>query len=384
MKRQPNHNQKISKLKELIRDSTIHALPNIINTKKKLSKTIWSFFFIVSLIMCCYFTFTKVNEYFDYSVITNINTVSEIKSQFPTVTICKMYDPYVTNFIIDCRFNNSSCYIFKKNRFCYVFNSGFELVNRTLFPVSVENSTKIGATYGLKVTLETTFPNGRFVVYINNHSVNADNIYRKPFSKGVETNLIIKRTFIEKLSDPFSKCQREVVFTNESTQSSYKYFQSECFELCRYFRVANSCNFTSQLLEVKQLYFTDKIAYFDVYRSLRGNCPSEIVKESEDSLINEGIHEVCGESCPSNCDFLYIHIEPRFILKKSLKDNNLAYLNIYYENFEYTFIKEIPMMTSEDLFGHIGGFLGLFLGLSVLSIAEIFEFILIMSSFSKN
>lgn len=53
--------------------------------------------------------------------------------------------------------------------------------------------------------------------------------------------------------------------------------------------------------------------------------------------------------------------------------NGFLKLIINYDNLYYTSIDEVPVMSSSALFGYIGGQLGLFMGLSVLSFLEIID-----------
>ena len=55
-------------------------------------------------------------------------------------------------------------------------------------------------------------------------------------------------------------------------------------------------------------------------------------------------------------------------------------LNVYYKNIYYTSIVESPSITLVSLVSNLGGNLGLFLGLSVLSLLEIFELIISLST----
>jgi uncharacterized membrane protein len=50
-------------------------------------------------------------------------------------------------------------------------------------------------------------------------------------------------------------------------------------------------------------------------------------------------------------------------------------ISINYDKLYYTLIKENPAMSGNDLFGLIGGQIGLFLGISLLSLVEIVELI---------
>ena len=49
-------------------------------------------------------------------------------------------------------------------------------------------------------------------------------------------------------------------------------------------------------------------------------------------------------------------------------------IGVYYETFSYMRVEEEPKMSFEDLIGSLGGHLHLFLGMSLLSFAEILEF----------
>lgn len=54
---------------------------------------------------------------------------------------------------------------------------------------------------------------------------------------------------------------------------------------------------------------------------------------------------------------------------------NFALVNIYYDEIKYTVMEESPAMEIIDLIANVGGTLGLFLGVSFLSFAEIAELI---------
>jgi hypothetical protein len=56
--------------------------------------------------------------------------------------------------------------------------------------------------------------------------------------------------------------------------------------------------------------------------------------------------------------------------------NKIVSINVYFSELRYTEITETPSTTIIDLFAYIGGTVGLFVGVSVLSCVEIVEFIL--------
>lgn len=104
------------------------------------------------------------------------------------------------------------------------------------------------------------------------------------------------------------------------------------------------------------------------------------------SLINRysnylklGESRVCASECPIECNSVLYTIQSRY----SVLGYNGFKLNVYFEDFEYTIIQQVPKITPFNLFGNIGGVFGLLLGASVMSFVEIFElgFVVVHGSF---
>jgi hypothetical protein len=83
--------------KELGATSSIHAIPNIIRTKYKTIKIIWTIFFLTSFALCSYLVIESVFNYLDYQVITEIRSVNDFPSVLPKVTICNS-NFFATNY----------------------------------------------------------------------------------------------------------------------------------------------------------------------------------------------------------------------------------------------------------------------------------------------
>jgi hypothetical protein len=76
--------------------------------------------------------------------------------------------------------------------------------------------------------------------------------------------------------------------------------------------------------------------------------------------------------CPLECHENYFKTTFSFShFAKS--DDNLLKLNIYYDELSYTLINEAASLTIFEMFSNIGGTLGLFLGISLLSFIEVVE-----------
>ena len=66
-------------------------------------------------------------------------------------------------------------------------------------------------------------------------------------------------------------------------------------------------------------------------------------------------------------------------LRDPIQDTNYLSVNIYYETFDFTLIQQVPKILPANLFGNIGGMLGLLIGGSIMSIFEIIEFVYLMA-----
>ena len=79
-------------LKELFGDSTIHAVPRIIKSKRVFIKILWSISLLVSTSYCFYLIINSILSYLDFNnnIITRIEKISETPSLFPQVMICNL------------------------------------------------------------------------------------------------------------------------------------------------------------------------------------------------------------------------------------------------------------------------------------------------------
>jgi hypothetical protein len=82
----------------------------------------------------------------------------------------------------------------------------------------------------------------------------------------------------------------------------------------------------------------------------------------------------------------YIFIFNLFKLAYRLKWNNIYYA--YFESLRYTLISQIPKEKGFDFLSNIGGILGLFVGVSFVTLFEIseliIEFLFIVSEYQKS
>ena len=275
---------------EFFSSSTIHGLPKIAKAKHTFSKLTWTIFLCIALASSSFLIYDKVTNYLEYQVITNSQKLTENSPEFPTVTICAKYSRgWRTK---TCWFNGEPCnntYFKRKNDACFDFNSGLIWGDgNDQIAIETLRSKQKGSLYGLRLVMTSNYRLERFKIYINNHSVRLDSTKALETSVGQEISLSITRTFLNKLSPPYSKCRSEVAFDLNLTVTSFPYLKSDCVMLfCYYEIVATECNKSKELEANAHLYYTDSIAFtmFAIY--LQNNC-SIVMQKTLKNFLQSG------------------------------------------------------------------------------------------------
>ena len=118
------------------------------------------------------------------------------------------------------------------------------------------------------------------------------------------------------------------------------------------------------------------------------------LKNIYSKLIKGEITNICTPFCPLECDtnsydvsISSTKISPKYneyLKSVNISTDNLIHLNVYYDNLEYISIEQVAKMSFSDLISNIGGNLGLFIGISFLSFAEIIEILIEVLIFLIN
>ncbi len=121
---------------------------------------------------------------------------------------------------------------------CYRFNSGLNMSNKS---IPFKKLKTFGRDDGLWLDINSkSNPNTTetLIVYIHNHTQMPATIYNKGkyFSKGLNTHIIIKRIYDQKLESPYNDCLKDVSqYSFNKTIIDYlknknrEYTQKECF-----------------------------------------------------------------------------------------------------------------------------------------------------------
>ena len=271
---------------------------------------------------------------------------------------------------------------------CWQFNSGLNMSNHK---VELKN-TYYGYEFGLDLTIKIVDIQNKYVnldrcfsigmvVFVHNSSFTpfktdlVSYIFVKP---GDKTFISVKRIFNYKQPYPYSECIDLASYSSDLYDliSSHRtYRQSDCFKLCRqklYIQYCE-CNVFNDNLNVNP-----KVRL--CYNSTDFNC-----FHNHYNTYNRS--ECAIKSCPLECNSIEYDLSVSSLLySSSMKDNftHPSYttpslrLLVYYPSLDFTILNESPKTTLLDLFSQIGGTLSIFISLSIFTIFELIEILILI------
>jgi hypothetical protein len=386
----------MKKLKEILKETSLPAIPRIIHNDHIILKLIWLLCLIGLTLVAAYYISLNILNYLSYSVVTNLAIYNEEQIEFPMIGICFDYgslnltNKSVESFLISCSFDSIYCnyqdfeyYTDYISNECFLFNSGKNYYNKT---TSIRYITRADINYGLKIWFwinDYRFSLGpyKMSVYIQNHSSVFNRLQAYQVNNGLLippglTAIQIEREFIQNLPEPYNQCITEesdpiLNLFNNFTQNKI-YSQKDCLEICVGFYIMNECNCSNfNLIEACFLKEIHKECVINLFNGFQ----SKLLKLPDDCLTN----------CPLECNFInYNFIQNSFSLTdqylKSIDSplnisnkENLVILSINFKSKQYTLIDQIPKMEIFDLINSFGSLLSLFIGFSFMSLVEIID-----------
>ena len=226
-------------------------------------------------------------------------------------------------------------------------------------------------------------------------------------SPGTQTNIVVSRIYINHLPMPYNDCIDEINNSNYDRNHVFKtlkinlnkrnYEQLLCLKICSQLYLIEKCKcFDYSLPNISSIKMNGCFTDRDL------NC----LKNNNEYLF-ENFVELCDKNCPMQCSQIIYKTAISFsqyptewysekiikdngiFLRNITKENNLSYdqwsfdylkqttlkLNIYYDDLFFIMVTEIPAFTIDSLIAYIGGTMGLFLGISLLSLIELVELI---------
>ena len=241
---------------DLIDASSLPRTHILLKSKHISVKIVWFVFTIILSTLTIKFVIGNISNYYNYEVVTNINIIQEIKSQFPAVSFCfhtvdseKLDDIIQMNrTIIYCKLELRNCnwtefelYTDESNNVCYRFNSGKNSRNNHTEIRSISRND-IEAGLFVSINIDKQEENLLWQMYVSIQ--NASDTFRRDQTYNIETGIRIprvfyilnqlifsiflfifkyfylagttfiqvQREFVQKLPDPYNDCVKQVCF----------------------------------------------------------------------------------------------------------------------------------------------------------------------------
>lgn len=280
---------------------------------------------------------------------------------------------------------------------CFQFNSGFDSNGNARRPIVL--AEKSGLNNGLMLLLFNAMPDDLnslamftgFHVFINNRTVAPSTMSGFDISPGFRTNIGLSKSTVERLPAPYSDCirdddERAATF---SRNTKYSYTQNDCLSLAKQKHNIKRCKCADSsyasvdnvaycaTFEQTACLFNASAELFESRMGMRflEQCPPECsisrfeFTTSMSHVLTRSFGRILMNNSYIRSRFSAANIEMSY---ESLR-NSLAWVNVYLDDTRYTYVSESPIQSSLDLLSSIGGTLGLYIGISFLSMAELVE-----------
>lgn len=380
-------NVKFIKLKfyNWTKNTTFHGIPHIFIIQKSLVKLIWIMCILISSSYGLYLVFQNLIAYLNHEVRTIFKIDSESVTKFPTLSLCNLEtcssqkidkcvnsrNETISNYLKECKFDMKNCsdkdffeFYFDNYRKCFQFNGRH---------TKLITESKAGKSNGLKIRLEFNTTNccelDNIVLYVHKSSdwISYE-LTGYLINYGIETDVAIERTSYTKKSKPFSDC---VMRPNEKTDSISV---SKAFgylggiynqQICKYF-----C-FQEHLQNTMSCHDLD----LPKTKSKNYSACNDIVGfDKLKNRIYPKIHDQCLRECPIECNY-QTYQATLSMIKHPENYSKKIILNVFYKSDSYINVNEDESITFSNLLSNIGSSIGLFMGISFLSVAEIINLI---------
>lgn len=295
---------------------------------------------------------SSCDNYFNFDVITSTTIVKVNNSIFPSIIFCNnKNDSSLLKYLDNCLFNGEKCdlnffkiYNREPKYKCIRFNEFRE--NSPLLTTS-----GIGFKNSLRVDFNMPYPGADIKLYILDNYIEAktgemDFYFRGP----VYMDFYFSKVVNEKRQAPYNDCK----------VMNLTYRQMNCLRKCakRLLIERYNCSLVGFSIMIKT-----------------GSCK---IRSWKMNHILESLMEECAVSeCPKECTEIDYTIGNYPINMVGLEENitTLARICFFFNDLSLVKIHQVPKTTISDLVSSIGGAMGIFLGMSILSILEFWNFV---------
>ncbi|XP_077981954.1 uncharacterized protein LOC144436962 [Glandiceps talaboti] len=302
------------------------------------------------------------------------------------------YGHQAEDFILQCSYNERPCNysnfrVFQDKTYgsCYTFNHG---TNGDV----LRNATKSGAQYGLKLTLFTeqheylgiygqesgvrvTIHDARYMPMPADNGLTA--------KTGAATSFAIRQTTYNRKGGKYSKCNN----TDEPIHQQFQHFQYStlaCRHLCLQNLMQEYCGCMDvpfygggkcKILNKTQEACRQLMHYFQQNQDFSCGClhPCDENLYTKTTSLASWPSESYLRQLLKNINV--INPKTKRISDYESAQKNLAYIEVYYDSLSVQYVREDIAYTDDDLMSDLGGLLGLYIGVSVITVCELCAYI---------
>ncbi len=199
-------------------------------------------------------------------------------------------------------------------------------------------------------------------------------------SPGLQTFVSISRTFISRQPAPYSDCIANLVPFSDYSRKIFNYFdqfeveeydQELCIKFCYQDKLIEKCSCAD----------LSTMTTLNDCRYCGSNSDDYCISQLLATFLSTSPDVFCENVCRPKCEaqrFDYFISQSKYPSQDFLDlhptfSNNTLTVVVNYKDNTYTQIRESPAETFEKLLGDVGGQINLFVGLSFLTVLEIFE-----------
>lgn len=326
----------------------------------------WATAIILAFFGSGLYIYWNLSDYFTFDVITNYKELPIPRnSAFPSLLICGRQNSsyFPATDVKLCSFDLQNCLLAATKQFVTIYEKRDKYWNYCLHinanKINDSNeklfkSNKGGYKGGLYLKIRRSYQ--VYYSVLDNNLKPIENDLNGIIKTDSRTYMTITKKISETLPSPYGDCienanevdSYDSEYLRDTIADGYRYRQSNCFEICFQKLLMQSCSGHSE-----------STSY------LKSNeCEGEFGKYFDEQAN-------CSRSCPVECS------KVTYTIKTESFEFTASYVELYlfYEELKYIEYREILKMTGANLVANIGGLMGLFMGLSLLSFVEILHFI---------
>ena len=388
----------IKAIKDIGEVSSCIGVSRFFLAKRFVIKAMW---LIVLVVLSAYGINESINallNYLEFDVITNIEVINEISTEFPAVTFYNLKNNKanisLNEIMVSCRYQSEGCtaddFEMIQDKFGYV---SYRFKNKKYLLPGFEYGLNV-IIYNFNVSNFRALQDGLRIIV---HDRLADPGYYggyltegKNVPTGFFSDLTINRVSSNKLGEPYNRCLKKVssvdsfdsdLFKYILTSTNYSYRQKDCLLYCLGKEMLKYNNITNEIDNPLNVWMklNNTNSLLDVFTN----------------FTKSGLRSECTTLCPLECDSVYYDVLSSlsklvvnkdgieyfnkfmsFKINENHSADHLIGFSIYFNDLKSTKISQTAKFELFDLISNIGGLLGLFTGFTFLSCIELLELIL--------